>query len=311
MDKLFFKIGQLPVFGNLILAPMDGFSDQPFRTICRQMGSAISYTEFINSTDVISNHPYILKRVSFMESERPVGFQIYGNETKELIKSAEILLNHSPDFFDLNLGCSEKHVASRGAGSGLLKYPEKVKEIASAFVKRFGIPITAKIRIGWEKSTPNHIEISKILEDSGVEMIAVHGRSRDQRWREPALWQPIAEIKKAISIPVIGNGDVKTKDDISNLFSETGCDGIMIGRAAVGNPWIFSNVDKNNLTRIKILEMISHHWELVKEFYGKERAMVIFRKHLKPYLSTWHFSDLNLKAVISSENPIENLGLKS
>lgn len=275
------------------------------------MGSAISYTEFINTTDVLQNHTYILKRISFLESERPVGYQIYGNETEELIKSAEILIESSPDFFDLNLGCSERHVASRGAGSGLLKFPEKIEEIATSLVNRFQIPITAKIRIGWEKTVLNYIEVSKILEGSGISMIAVHGRTRDQRWREPAKWQPIAEIKNSVSIPVIGNGDVKTKEDIKDLFSLTGCDGIMIGRAAIGDPWIFSNIEKAQLTRDEILEMIAHHWKLVKEFYGKERAMMLFRKHLKPYLSTWQFSDYDVKEIISSDNPIEAIGLES
>jgi tRNA-dihydrouridine synthase B len=286
---------------------MDGFSDQPFRSICRELGSAISYTEFINTTDVIRNIPYILKRIAFLETERPVCFQIYGNSTDEIIKAAEILEEYSPDFFDLNLGCSEKHVASRGAGSGLLRYPKKIGEIISALVTRFKIPITAKIRLGWNKDSLNYIEVAKILEDNGASMIAVHGRTRDQRWREPAIWLPIEEVKKAVSIPVVGNGDIKTLEDIDKMFTSTGCDGIMIGRAAIGNPWLFSRVRKAELSQKEIFEMIDIHWQSIESFYGREKAMVVFRKHLKSYLSSSQFVELDLKNLISAVNPIEVL----
>jgi tRNA-dihydrouridine synthase B len=290
---------------------MDGFSDEPFRVICRQYGSALSYTEFINSTDVIQKHPYISNRIAFQETERPVCFQIYGNSTDEILKSAEILESSSPDFFDLNLGCSERHVASRGAGSGLLKYPEKIHEIMTALVTHFSIPITAKIRIGWEKSSLNFIEISKILENCGASMIAVHGRSRDQRWRDPATWQPIEAVKKAVSIPVIGNGDVRTAEDIDEMFQKTGCDGVMIGRAAVGNPWIFSRINKACLSQKEILEMIFIHWESVLDFYGREKALILFRKHLKAYLTTPQFEAFDIKQLISSQDPIEELKTQS
>jgi tRNA-dihydrouridine synthase B len=286
---------------------MDGFSDQPFRAICRHFGSALSYTEFINSTDVIQKHPYIFKRIAFQEAERPICFQIYGNSTDEILKATEILEGSSPDFFDLNLGCSERHVASRGAGSGLLKYPERIREIVSTLVTHFNIPITAKIRIGWEKSSLNFIEIAKILEGSGASMIAVHGRSRDQRWRDPATWQPIEAVKKVVSIPVIGNGDVRTVDDINEMFQRTGCDGVMIGRAAVGNPWIFSRINKASLSQKEILKMIFIHWESVLDFYGREKALILFRKHLKAYLTTPQFELFNIKELISSLDPIEEL----
>lgn len=286
---------------------MDGFSDQPFREICRRFGSAISYTEFINTTDVIQNLPYISKRIAFLDIERPVCFQIYGNSPDEILKASEILETFSPDFFDLNLGCSEKHVAARGAGSGLLLVPKKIGEIVSALVMRTHIPITAKIRLGWDKNTLNYIEVSKTLEDSGASMIAVHGRTRDQRWRDPAKWKPIEAVKKAVSIPVIGNGDVKTIEDINKMFLETGCDGIMIGRAAVGNPWIFSRINKDDLSQIDILEMVAEHWKSVESFYGREKALVLFRKHLKLYLSSSQFADINIKNIISAVDPIQEL----
>jgi tRNA-dihydrouridine synthase B len=288
---------------------MDGFSDQPYREICRKLGSAISITEFINTTDVVQNVPYLSKRVAFHESERPLGFQIYGNSTDEIIKAYDLLEAYSPDFIDLNLGCSERHVAARGAGSGLLRDPKKIGEIISALVARSRFPITAKIRLGWDKSSQNYLEVAKTIEGNGASMIAVHGRTRDQRWRDPANWEPIAKIKNSLSIPVIGNGDVCNLEDIQRMFSQTGCDAIMIGRAAIGNPWIFSQLKKMDLHRNVILEMVKNHWQGVESFYGRERALVLFRKHLKAYLSTTQFFGLDLKKLISAPDPINELNL--
>jgi len=288
---------------------MDGFSDQPYREICRKLGSAISITEFINTTDVVQNVPYLSKRVAFHESERPLGFQIYGNSTDEIIKAYDLLDAYSPDFIDLNLGCSERHVAARGAGSGLLRDPKKIGEIISALVARSRFPITAKIRLGWDKSSQNYLEVAKTIEGNGASMIAVHGRTRDQRWRDPANWEPIAKIKNSLSIPVIGNGDVSNLEDIQRMFSQTGCDAIMIGRAAIGNPWIFSQLKKMDLHRNVILEMVKNHWQGVESFYGRERALVLFRKHLKAYLSTTQFFGLDLKKLISAPDPINELNL--
>jgi len=286
---------------------MDGFSDQPYREICRKFGSAISITEFINTTDVIQNLPYLSKRIAFHESERPVCFQIYGNSTDEIIRAYDVLEAYSPDFIDLNLGCSERHVAARGAGSGLLRHPKKIGEIISALVERSRFPITAKIRLGWDKDSQNYLEIAKIIESKGASMIAVHGRTRDQRWRDPANWEPIAEIKKSVSIPVIGNGDVSDLDDIKRMFLLTGCDAIMIGRAAIGNPWIFSQIKKADLPRKEILNMVKKHWQSEESFYGREKALILFRKHLKAYLSSTQFFGLDLKQLISAPDPINEL----
>jgi len=256
--KPVFSFGNIPVYGNLILAPMDGISDQPFRWLCRSMGSAATYTEFINVLDVPMNLDYIDKRTCFSKSERPIGFQLYGKDSDKILKAAQILSEKGPDFFDINFGCSVKRVAGRGAGAGLLKEPKSINNIITKLVNHIKIPITAKIRLGWDQENLNYKELSHIIEDSGAAMIAVHARSRDQNWQESANWNTISEIKKAVQIPVIGNGDITSKKDIQKMIKQTGCDGVMIGRAAIGNPWIFSDRSKSSLSAYQIIDIIMH-----------------------------------------------------
>ena len=272
------------------------------------MGSAVSYTEFINVLDVIPKMlPYVKKRISFSEKENPMGFQLYGSAADEILPAALRLLEFRPDFFDINIGCSERRVAARGAGAGLLDKPEEIKNIAKRLVGETGLPITAKIRIGPDKTTLNYLEVSKLLEDCGVCMIAVHGRTRDQHWREPAFWKPIADIVRCVNIPVAGNGDIQEISDIDRIFAETGCASVMIGRAAIGNPWIFSRIEKSSLSRRQILDTIKDHWQRFSRFQGEGKSMVPFNKHLKAYLSTPQFFGLDIRGLVSGENPISEL----
>lgn len=302
-----FYIGNIPVFGRLILAPLDGFTDQPFRTICREMGSAVSYTEFINVLDVLKPLPYVLNRISFGDEERPVGYQLYGSSADEILPAALKLMDNQPDFFDINLGCSERRVASRGAGARLLDQPGEIEKIARSLIAETGLPITAKIRLGPGKSDLNYMEISRLLEGCGVCLIAVHGRTRDQRWREPAFWDPISEIVRSVTIPIAGNGDVKDVADIDRMFSQTGCTAVMIGRAAVGNPWIFSRVDKEKLSRKQILAVIRDHWQRFTKFLGESEPRVPFNKHLKAYLSCSQFFGLDISELLSGKDPVVEL----
>lgn len=292
--------------GNLVLAPMDGISDQPFRWLCRKMGASITYSEFINVCDVPKKLAYLHKRARFSNFERPFGFQLYGKDPDEILLAAQILSEQKPDFFDINLGCSVKRIAGRGAGAGLLKDPDLVRQIICKLVKNINLPITAKIRLGWDSDNLNYKEIARIIEDSGASMIAVHARSKDQNWSDKASWKPIGEIKKIVKIPVIGNGDVRSHQDIKKLIEETGCDGVMIGRSAIGNPWIFSNENKAYLTKNQIIAVIKSHWFQMIAFYGPNRAAVLFKKHLKSYLSCNQFSQIDIKKLISIPNPMKN-----
>ena len=301
-----FSFGKIRAYGNLILAPLDGISDQPFRWICRSMGSALTYTEFINVLDVPMNLDYIEKRTCFSKSERPIGFQLYGKDPDKILKAAQILSKKKPDFFDINLGCSVKRVAGRGAGAGLLKNPESIKSIITKLVNNIKTPITAKIRLGWDQDTLNYRDLSRIIEDSGAVMIAVHARARDQNWQESANWNAIREIKEAVQIPVIGNGDVTSKKDIQIMIKQTGCDAVMIGRAAIGNPWIFSETNKTSLTAEQIIDVVKTHWLLMIAFYGPKKTSSFFKKHLKAYLSCPQFSHIDLKKLISMPNPMRS-----
>ncbi|MCD6577818.1 MAG: tRNA-dihydrouridine synthase family protein [Anaerolineaceae bacterium] len=301
-----FMFGNVRVYGNLILAPMDGISDQPFRLLCRNMGSSITFTEFINVLDVPMKLSYIDKRTCFSVSEKPVGFQLYGRDSKRILKAAQILSEKEPDFFDVNLGCSVKKVAGRGAGAGLLKEPKLVENIFTKLVKNLEVPVTAKIRLGWDQEHINHKEISKVIEGSGAAMITVHARTRDQGWGELANWNAIREVKEVVKIPVIGNGDVHSKKDIDNIINQTSCDGVMIGRSAIGNPWIFSNISKASLSKKQIIDQVKVHWLLMIAFYGPKKTSTFFKKHLKAYLSCPQFAHIDLREIISMPNPMKN-----
>ena len=301
-----FQMGSYQIDGNLILAPMDGFTDQPFRWLCRRMGSTLTFSEFINVLDVPKNLNYIEKRTLFSENERPFGFQIYGSEPENIFRAAEILINKKPDFLDLNLGCSVQRVVGRGAGAGLLQFPEKIDGICFKVKRILNIPITAKIRLGWSVDTLNYIKVAKAIENAGASLITVHARARDQNWKKPAFWPPIREIVNSVKIPVIGNGDIQSYSDSCRMITETGCDAVMIGRAAIGNPWIFSKLKKESIPRDEILRVVALHWQLMIAFYGPNKASIWFKKHLKAYLLSPQFSDVDLKSLISMRNPMQH-----
>jgi len=279
-----FHIGQIPIYGDVVHAPMDGYTDSPYRVIARQYGSAITYTEFMNSMDILSN-PLINKfKMIFSEVERPIAFQVYDEDPVRIIKSCVFLSQYKPDFLDINMGCSTPTVSSRGAGAGLLKEPIKIAKIFNQLSNTLTIPITAKIRLGWDDAFKNYLDIVKIIEDNGGKMIAVHARTRQQAMEGQVDLQAIYEIKKHVNIPVIGNGDIICAADINKMKFITGCDAIMIGRATVGNPWILARREIASVPKSEIIAVIIHHLEMMVAIYGEFRGVIRFRKHLKKYL---------------------------
>jgi len=262
---------------------MDGYTDLPFRLLCRRQGSAASISEFINGIDVENGHPHLNTKIKFSDEERPFAYQLFDDNPDRLLRAAIELRKKNPDFIDVNMGCSARNVVNRGAGAGLLKEPKKIAIIIESLVKNLDIPITAKIRLGWDDSTINYPEVSKIIEEHGASALTLHARTRKQEYSGSADWNAIRTVKQQVKIPVIGNGDVKSYDDAQRMLSETGCDAVMIGRAAIGNPWIFSNTNSSP-GKLELFVMIENHLELITTHYGEKIGMLVFRKHLVRYL---------------------------
>jgi tRNA-dihydrouridine synthase B len=278
-----FHVGDVPVYGDAMLAPMDGFSDWPFRSLCSALGSAMSYSEFVRAEFIVRAFEHMLPRFTYEEAERPVAFQIYGDDPDEILKAALRVQELSPDIIDINLGCPAKTVANRGAGVGLMRTPLKVARIFHDLSAALGVPLTGKIRLGWEDFR-SYTLIARIIEENGGAAVAVHGRTKEQGYSGQADWDAIAEVKAAVSIPVIGNGDVKTVADIERMKTHTGCDAVMIGRAAVGNPWIFSRLERTQVTPGMVHQMVRQHMERNVAFYGPHKGLMLFRKHAMQYL---------------------------
>src|SRR5512145_5915 len=259
-----------PLPNDLILSPMDGYSDLPFRSICRELGSAMSYTEFINALDILQGHPYIHEKMAYMPSERPVVYHLFDNDPDRLLEAALRLLPQAsadypgaqagqPDIVDINLGCSAKNVSGRGAGAGLLKTPARIAEIFRKLTHALPVPVSAKMRLGWDDASRNYLEVAKILEENGAAAIAVHGRTKQQSYRGQADWDAIAAVRQAVSIPVYANGDVRSVADIERLKAHTGCPAVLIGRGAIGNPWIFARLDRANVPPEQVRATLHTH----------------------------------------------------
>jgi nifR3 family TIM-barrel protein len=225
----------------------------------------------------------MLPRLTYREAERPVVFQLYGDDPGELLEAALRVQALSPDIIDINLGCPAESVTDLGAGVSLMREPLKVAKIFRKLSKALDVPVTGKIRLGWEDCRSYRL-IARIIEENGGAAIAVHGRTQEQGYGGKADWDAIAEVKQAARIPVIGNGDVKTVADIEKMKRSTGCDAVMIGRAAVGNPWIFAGLDRAQVSPEMLLQMVHQHLQRSMEFYGEYKGFVSFRRHALSYL---------------------------
>lgn len=294
-----FFIGQIPVYGKVILAPMDGLSDLPTRSLAREFGSALSYTEFLNTIDILNQNRDIHERMSFLEAERPVIFQLLDQDPIRMLQAAQMVMVHHPDAIDINLGCPSRAITSRGAGAALMQKPDVIGKAISLLVKNIPVPITAKIRLGWDDKNMNYLEIARIIEDSGGSLVAVHGRTRAQAYQGSAVWEPIGEVKQALRIPVLANGDIRTPTDITNALEQTGCDGVMIGRAALGNPWLFARRDISTIGIDETIETIYRHLDKMISFYGEIAGVLFFRKHLKAYIKQFNIKRSEMVALMT------------
>jgi len=303
-----FFVRDIPVYGDAILAPMDGFSDWPFRSICSKLGSAMSYTEFVRAQHIVMAYKQMAPRLKFDEFERPMVYQIYGDDPDEIVQAAMMVQDKRPDIIDINMGCPSRRVVHGGAGVGLMLQPLKVARIFRKLTKAIQIPVTGKIRIGWENCRSYKL-IARIVEEEGGSLIAIHGRTKEQGYSGEANWDTIAEIRAAVKIPVIGNGDVKVVADIERLKQYTGCNAVMIGRAAIGNPWIFSKTDRDKVTDEMAYDLLTDHLRRHLDFYGDRKGMILFRKHAMQYLKLHWFPRAVRTEIITQTDPQEFLRL--
>jgi tRNA-dihydrouridine synthase B len=282
-----FYIGTVPVYGDAILAPMAGYSDVPYRALCRAYGSAMNYTEFVPVEGLLGkkrDNRY-WRRLDKKPGEHPLVFQIFGNNARNILDAALRIQELGPDIIDVNMGCSTRRVSGRGAGVGMMPQPDLVAETFQLLSTNLEVPVSGKIRLGWDEKQRNFSEIARIMEENGAALIAMHARTKTQKYGGRADWEAIAKLRAGVSVPVIGNGDVQRPGDIKAMKEQTGCDAVMIGRAAIGNPWIFALRDKENLPQQDILDGVRLHAREMVGYYGEKQGLVLFRKHLKQYLS--------------------------
>jgi tRNA-dihydrouridine synthase B len=297
-----FRVKYIPVHGDAILAPMDGYSDWPFRSLCRELGSAMSYTEFVKAELILRRSRRPIAKLKFTQAERPVVFQIYGDDPDLIVAAALKVQSLEPDIIDINLGCPARTVANRGAGVGLMRTPIKVAHIFRKLSSTLAVPITAKIRLGWDECR-NHVLIARIIEENGGSLIAVHARTKQQGLSGQVDLEAIAEVCCAVKIPVIGNGDVRKVVDITHMKQVTGCQAVMIGRGAIANPWIFSGVERDLVAYEQVRQVVRIHLERNMEFYGPEDGLRLFRKHAVQYLLQLGLDRDDRRRILSQHPP--------
>ncbi len=279
-------LGKYPI----LLAPMEDVTDPAFRLLCKEFGADMVYTEFVSSDALIRSVGKTMQKLNISDAERPVAIQIYGRETDAMVEAAKIVEQANPDILDLNFGCPVKRVAGKGAGSGMLQNIPKMLEITKAVVDAVNIPVTVKTRLGWDNNSKVIVELAEQLQDCGIEALTVHGRTRAQMYTGEADWTLIGKIKEnpRMHIPIIGNGDVTSPERAKECFVKYGVDGVMIGRASFGRPWIFKEV-KHYLEKGEEIEPLSFDWKLnilrrqVQEsvnLLDERRGILHVRRHL-------------------------------
>lgn len=285
------QIGSLKIKNPVILAPMAGVTDLPFRLLAKEMGCGLVYSEMVSDKGLIYKNSHTFNMLETDDRERPVSIQIFGSEPDSMAAAAQIVERSGADIIDINMGCPTPKIVKNGEGSALLRQPELAYEIMVSVVKAVSVPVTVKIRKGWSDNTVNAVEMAKLAEKAGIAAIAVHGRTREQFYSGNADWKIIGEVKRSVSIPVIGNGDIRLPHDAARMLTETNCDGIMVGRGSQGNPWIFRQIVHYLETGEMLpspsmeerLDVIMRHLEMLVEHKGEYVAIREMRRHAAWY----------------------------
>ena len=309
------ELGERPLF----LAPMEDVTDASFRYICKEFGADVMYTEFVSSDGLIRDARKSLEKLKTFPYERPIGIQIYGHIPEAMVEAAQMAEEAAPSFIDINFGCPVNKIANRGAGSGMMRYPDKMVDITRRVVKAVKLPVTVKTRLGWDENSKIIVELAEQLQETGIEALTIHGRTRAQLYKGEADWTLIGEIKRnpRMRIPIIGNGDITTDIQAKEAFERYGVDGVMIGRATYGRPWIFREIKHfletgehmPPLTVEEKVDLAKRHLLKSVEVKGERVGVLEMRRHLSAYFKSLpDFKPIRMK-LVTEDSHIELLNI--
>ena len=300
------ELGDFP----LLLAPMEDVSDPPFRSVCKQNGADLMFTEFISSEGLIRDAEKSTQKLDIYDSERPIGIQIFGDKIESMKKAASIAEAANPEIIDINYGCPVKKVACKGAGAGILLDIDKMQKMTSEIVKQVKKPVTVKTRLGWDDNSIKIVEVAERLQDVGIQALTIHGRTRKQMYKGEANWEYIAEVKNnpRINIPIFGNGDINSPEKAKKYKNKYGVDGIMIGRSAIGNPWIFNEIksyikENKHIKKPSLndrIETVKKHLDFSIQWKGERLGLIEMRRHYTNYFRGMdNFKKHRMKLILS------------